>query len=163
MIKTSISGVNEFIEYIKDLPRGVKVVAMRAITEYVIGNQRRGLKHYPRYKHVTRKAAYGKTFVSDKQRRYVMAKIRSGEITPGYPERTGRYQRGWVQNPKTSDWRRVNVENAVPHAQWLGGSNQARLNAKVGWRKAVAIVMTNINGAIRDGQKAVDEWIAKKG
>jgi len=162
MININISGVKEFQEYIKKLPRGVKVSAMRAISEYVIGNKMRGLMHYPRYKYVTRKAAYGKTFVSDKQRRYVMAKIRSGRIDPGAPHRTGRYQRGWKQEPETSDWRRVHIQNEVPYAGWVGGYNQARLNTKVGWRKAMAIVQTNINGAIRAGQKAVDDWIAKR-
>ena len=162
MISVRVSGVKEFQDFIKTLPRGVKVTAMREIATYVIGNDRRGLKHEAAYKHVTRKSAYGKTFQSDKQRRYVMARIRSGEITPGKSQRTHAYSQDWRQEPKTSDWRRVDVLNTQPHAGWVGGANQARLNAKVGWRKAVNIVQTNINGAIQSAQRAVDKWIAER-
>jgi len=161
-IKFRVSGVKEFKEFIKTVPRGVKIAAMREIATYIIGNDARGLKHYPAYKHVTRKEAYGRTFVSDKQRRYVMAKIRSGEITPGTPQRNNNYKRNWGFREQNSDWRRVDIENKAPHAGWVGGLNQARLNAKVGWRKYTEIVRTNINGAIQAGQRAVDKWIAER-
>ena len=91
-----------------------------------------------------------------------MAKIRSGEIDPGVPHRTGSYQRSWEQIPHTSDWRRVDVQNTAPHAGWVGGFNQARLNAKVGWRKAVDIVQTNLDGALQSAQRMVDKWIASR-
>ena len=163
MISFRISGIKEFQDYIKALPRGVKITAMRAITEYVIGNPQRGLMRYPRYKYVSRKSAYGRTFVSDKQRRYVMAMIRKGKIDPGAPHRTGIYQRSWQAQEANNDWRRVDVINTASHAEHVGGPNQARLNAKVGWRKALAIVQTNINGAIQDAQRKVDAWIKAKG
>jgi len=80
----------------------------------------------------------------------------------GTNQRTHAYQNGWVQK-HTSDWRRVKTLNETNHSQFVGGSRQARLNAKVGWRTVMAIVETNMTGAIKAGQKAVDDWIAKKG
>lgn len=162
MIKFRISGVKEFADFIRTVPRGVKIVAMREIATYIIGNEHRGLKHEPAYKHVTRKAAYDKTFQSDRQRRYFFAAIREGIIEPGVENRSHGYSQSWESYPLNSDWRRVNVENTVPYAGWVGGLNQARLNAKVGWRKAVDIVQTNLDGAIQSAQRMVDKWIAER-
>lgn len=162
MIKTSVSGVEEFVAFIKTVPRGIKIAAMREIATYIIGNDARGLKHEPAYKHVSRKSAYGKTFFTDRQRRWFFAALRSGEINPGVNNRTHSYKNSWRMQEENSDWRRVDVVNDASNAGFVGGINQARLNAKVGWRKAVNIVQTNIDGAIQAAQRAVDKWIAER-
>jgi hypothetical protein len=109
---------------------------------------------------VTRKAAYGKTFVSDKQRRYVMARIREGSIDPGFPHRTGNYQRGWkVINKGVS----TQIVNDVPYAGFVGGNEtQARLNKKVGWRTVSEIIGTNWRGAVRHANAEISKWIKSR-
>lgn len=156
-ISVKVRNLEQVKKWISDLPRRLRGVATEAMAEWFIGDGRRGLKHYPPYKHITRKSAYGKTFVSDKQRRYVMAKIRSGEIDPGFPHRTGNYQRGWrVKNELTKSV----ITNQVPYARFVGGDEeQARLNAKVGWRTISEIISTNIAGAIRHAQAAINKVI----
>ena len=158
-MKTKVTGVEVWIKFVGAVPAKIKTLGMKEIVSYVIGDGQRGLKKYPPYKHVTRKSAYGKTFVSDKQRRYVMAKIRSGEITPGYPKRTGKYQRAWKTTPQDAEWSRVDVENASSGAEFVGGANQARLNAMVGWKKAFDTVKDNIGAAITSAQNKVNAWV----
>ena len=158
-IQIKVRGVDKVKAFISSLPRNLRGIATQAAAEWFVGNGQRGLRRYPPYKYVTRKAAYGKTFQSDKQRRYVMAKIRSGEIDPGYPHRTGNYQRGWqIINSGV----KTQIVNDVPYAGYVGGEEQARLNEKIGWRKAVDILSTNWKGAIQAAQSAVNKWINGK-
>lgn len=157
-IKITVRNLEKVKAFIDSLPRNVRGIATKAMAEWFVGNGSRGLKQYPPYKYITRKSAYGKTFVSDKQRRYVMAKIRSGEIDPGYPHRTGNYQRGWgeIRNEVT----RSRIVNNVPYAHYVGGdADQARLNKKVGWRTVSDIISTNIKGAIRHAYAAINAWL----
>lgn len=125
-----------------------------AAAVYLVGNMGRGLKHYRSYKHVTRKAAYGKTFQSDKQRRYVMAMIKQGKITPGYPKRTGKAQRGWKARPISGG--DSMVSNDVPYIGYLhDNDSQARLNALAGWRKVEEIIESNTRGMLNAGEQAI--------
>lgn len=158
-ITIKVRGLDAVKEFISSLPRRVRGVATEAMAEYFIGNGRHGLKRYPPYKYVTRKAAYGQTFQSDKQRRYVMARIREGTIDPGAPHRTGNYQRGWqMENSGV----KTQIVNAVPYAQYVGGDNQARLNEKVGWRVWSDIIATNFRGAVQAAERAVGKMLGNK-
>ena len=156
-ITIKVRGIDKLQEYFKSLPAHLRGIATVAMAEWFVGNGSRGLKAYPPYKYVTRKSAYGKTFVSDKQRRYVMAKIRSGEIDPGVPHRTGEYQRGWdIINKGVS----AKIVNPVPYAGFVGGDDaQANLNRKVGWRRVSDILSTNIAGAIRHANAMISAWL----
>jgi len=156
-ISIKVRNLEKLQDYFNSLPRNLRGIATKAMAEWFVGNGSRGLKQYPPYKYVTRRSAYGQPFVSDKQRRYVMAKIREGSIDPGYPHRTGNYQRSWeVKNEAT----RSRIVNNVPYARYVGGdADQARLNAKVGWRKVSDIISTNIAGAIRHANSKISEWL----
>jgi hypothetical protein len=154
-IKVKVRNLEQVKKWISALPRKYRGAATKAMAEWFIGTGQRGLKRYPPYKYVSRKSAYGKTFVSDKQRRYVMAKIREGRIDPGVPHRTGNYQRGWnIQGEGV----KIKIVNQVPYAQFVGGDEtQARLNKKVGWRTISVIISTNIKGAIRHAEAAINK------
>ncbi len=157
-----IRGVEEWQKFIKSLPRGVVKVALPALAEWLIGNEQRGLAHYSLYKYVTRKQAYGKTFQSDRQRRWFFAALDEGKILPGYPRRTGRTQRGYVQRPTNGGYG-VMIENKEEGAYYTrDDKGQARLNALAGWRKTMDVVSTNIVGAIRHAQAAVNAWLKKQ-
>ena len=173
MIKTKISGNDAFVNFTKSLPVKMVRSGMMALTKSVVGDDKRGLKHTPRYKHVTRKVGMShlsyttkggkrvRGYASRKQHAWVMLNYEARKM--GTNQRKNEYQNGWRREPKNLAWRVVDVINRVAHAQWVGGPNQARLNAKVGWRKMTDIVRSNIKGAIKEGQRAVNEMIAKRG
>ena len=121
----------DLAQTIRTAPRMARGRMTKAAAVYLIGNGTHGLTHYPAYKYIRRDRAYGKTFASDAQRRFVMAGIRSGKIDPGYPHRTGILQRGWYVS---GDGAKATVKNDAPHAEVVMGLGQARLNNLVGWR-----------------------------
>lgn len=158
-VQQNIRGVEEVKAYLQTVPRGTVRVGTLAIAEYIVGDQSHGLKHYPPYKHVTRKKAYGKSFVSDKQRRFVMAMITEGRIDPGAPHRTGKTQRGWKVVSMNNGYK-VKVSNKEPGAIWTADDEQqARLNAMVGWRKMAQVIEDNIAGAIRHANAEISKWL----
>lgn len=149
-------------KFLKGLPRGVARVALPAFAQYLIGNGRRGLKHYQKYRYITRKRAYGKTFKSDRQRRKVMAMIRSGEILPGFPRRTGRTQRGYMMRISNNGYtvRIINAERGAVYTRH--DKRQARLNALAGWNKAAVVIENNKAGAMRAAQTKVNQYLKKR-
>lgn len=153
-ITIKVRGVAAVKAFISSLPRGVRGVATEAAAVYFIGDGRRGLKHYPPYKYVTRKSAFGQSFQSEKQRRYVMAAISRGEIDPGVPHRTGNYQRSWVTEDTGA---RTRIVGELPHEGWPN-----RLAAKIRWQSVADILAANARGAMRAAQAAVNAWIKSK-
>lgn len=148
-------------EIITNLPRELRGPVTEAAAVYLVGNGSRGLKHYVMYKYVTRKAAYGQTFVSARQRRKVMAMIGSGEILPGYPRRTGNTQRAWVVIPQGVKTR---IENPTPGAFYtVGDPGQSRHEEMVGWRRYGLIIASNEAGMIQAGDQAIVRIIKEKG
>lgn len=145
---------------IGEAPRMSRGRMTKAAAVYLIGNGSHGLMHYPAYKYITRKRAYGKTFASDAQRRFVMAGIRSGKIDPGYPHRTGILQRGWYVS---SDGTKTSVKNDAPHGDVVMGLGQARLNGLVGWRIYTKVIEDNINGMVRAANTELRAYYTEKG
>lgn len=159
MIKASVRGVEQLKAFFAKIPSNTRKIAVEEVTKYLIGDNNHGLKHYVKYKYVSRKSAYGRTFESDKQRRYVMAKIRSGEITPGRDNRSGALQRGW-QYKRQGGGYGATIYNAVPYAKWvMGDGTQARQPNKVGWRMMAEVISTNIKGAMQAANQAVGRWL----
>jgi hypothetical protein len=152
-ISVKVRGLGELKDFISTLPRRVRGVATEAAAEYLVGNGQRGLKRYPPYKYITRRQAYGKTFVSDKQRRYVMAAIADGRIDPGAPHRTGAYQRSIEVVGRGAQ---AVIRGELPHERWTD-----RLSRKVGWRNWDEIIASNFAGAIQAAERAVDKIIGK--
>lgn len=155
MIKVSIKNLDKVVEFIKKVPLGMKTVTGRAVADYLVGDMSHGLKHYPPYKYVSWNSIGG--FVSDKQRRYVMAKIRSGEIDPGYPHRTGNFQRGWYVGGEPP---RYVIKNEISYGNYLVDDNeQSRMHSKIGWRTVSKNIADNMKGAIHAANLAIAKWI----
>lgn len=154
-----LKDIDRITAYLKQVPHGTVRVGLRAIVEYIIGNGQHGLKHYGPYKYVARRKAYGQTFSSDKQRRYVMARIREGSIDPGVPHRTGRTQRGYVAVESNGGYRQ-SIKNEEIGAYFTRDDNgQARLNALAGWRKAAVVIASNLDGALRHAGAAISKFL----
>ena len=159
MIKFSVRGVEKLQAFFKKLPAEARKIAVPAVATYLIGNDAHGLRHYVGYKYVSRASAYGKTFSSDKQRRYVMARIREGSIAPGAPHRSGTLKRGWTYSLQGGGFG-AKVYNPVPYAGYvMGDGSQANQPRLVGWRTMMAVVNTNIKGAIKAAERKIQEWI----
>ena len=127
--------------------------------EEVGGFMREKLRDYPAYRYVSRKAAYGQSFFSDKQRRWFFAALAEGRITPGKANRTGALGEGW-QIVKT-DPKALNLVNEVPYAVFVQGTvtQQARQPRMAGW-KSITIWLRTFKSEIgRVGMKNLDRWI----
>ena len=159
-ISFKVRGVEKVTAYLKSLPRGIKKVAEKALTEYLIGAKPHGLKHYSPYKYVTRKKAYGQTFASDKQRRYVMAMIAEGRIDPGVPHRTGKGQRGWQSVETSRGYTIKNDEQSMYYS--MSDKGQARLNKLAGWRLVSKAIKDNLAGAFKSANAAVKKFLKSK-
>jgi hypothetical protein len=158
-VRFRVRGVEAFRAFLKTVPRGTVSTALAAIAEWLIGNGTRGLRQAPGYKYVPRARAYGQTFVSARQRRFVMAQIREGRMLPGYPRRTGNAQRGYMAQASNDGYRQT-ITNSDRGAYFTrSDKGQARLNLLAGWRKASNVISTNIKGALRHGQAAVNAWL----
>jgi hypothetical protein len=156
MLKITSRGIPELQAWLQSLGRGAKGEATRAVAEYIVGDQTHGLAHYSPYKYITMKKAYG-GFVSDKQRRYVMAMIGEGKINPGYPQRTGEMQRGWTYKQKGSAY---TITNETPYAKYVVGDNdQSNMHNLIGWRKTAETIKDNLLGAYRHANAKLREWL----
>jgi hypothetical protein len=156
-VRVNINGIERIQKLFKDLPPRIAKVGMRAFAEWIIGDGERGLKSYQPYKYISRDKAYGKTFVSDRQRRYVMARIREGKIDPGVPHRTGQTQRGWEATPARGGYV-FNIKNEAPGAYYTRhDEGQARLNTLAGWKKISQILARETAGAIRAARDAIKQ------
>jgi hypothetical protein len=148
-------------QIITDLPRYLKGPMVEAASIYLVGDGTRGLKHYVQYRYVTRRSAYGTTFVSDRQRRFVMAMIRSGVFLPGYPRRTGNTQRAWVILHQGVRSRIMNPTAGAFYT--VGDPGQSRHEEMVGWRRFGLIIASNEHGMIQAADREAQRIIREKG
>jgi hypothetical protein len=145
-----VSSVTGKLSKLKEVE--ARNVALRAWAMFILPL----LKAYPAYKYVSRKRAYGQTFFSDRQRRYVMAAIRSGEISIGN-NRTGYLEKSWtVARPYGGQ---VSIRNSAPYAGYVVGDGQARQPGMVGWKKANDIIRANMSKAIAVAKNALISWL----
>ena len=153
----NIRGIEEIQAFFRKLPRGSLRAGMRAFGEYILGNERHGLRHQEPYKYVSRKSAYGITFFTEKQRRWFWAN--GGPDMIGN-NRTGESASAWTLVEKNSGYK-ISLQNQTRAAFYTrNDKGQARQPAKVGWRKTSVVVAANTAGAMRAANAAVKKWIA---
>lgn len=159
MIKITQKGLEEVRKFIAILPHGIKVAAMREATEYIIGDERHGLKHEPERVEHGEDNPY--KWTSAKQRSAFFATDGFGRGIPS--ERTHGLSNGWTMQEANSDWNTVKIENEAPEAVWVMGDGQQIGHKADGWRYWADVVASNLAGAIRSAQQAVDAWLKTKG
>lgn len=159
MIGFKVRNLEELKAMLATLPYGVIGVAVEAFTDYLIGNASHGLKHYPAYKYVSRKSAYGVTFFSDKQRRWFFANLKEGNLNLPYT-RTNKIADNWEKGGDR--WRRV-IRNDTPYIGYvMGDTTQSRMSKKIGWRTTSRVIKDNMMGALRAASQAVARYIKSK-
>ena len=145
---------------ISALPRAVRGVATEAAAVYLIGNDSHGLRHYPPSKYVTRARAYGKTFFTDKQRRYFFSALKSGILKVPYL-RTRKTANGWYTVGKGA---KISIRNDSDGAKFTAGDKtQSRHEALVGWRTISKVAADNERGMIRAAEQAAQREIDRRG
>ena len=147
---------------ISALPRAVRGVATEAAAVYLIGNESHGLRHYPPEKYVSRKKAYGKTFFTDKQRRWFWWAVRNAIIQfPVRYFRTRKTANGWYTVGKGA---KISIRNDSQGAKFTAGDKtQSRHEALVGWRTISKVAADNERGMIRAAEQAAQKEIDRRG
>lgn len=178
-ISFKIRNLDKVKKYLASLPRGVTFVALKAISEWLVGDSQSGLRHPEPYKFVTRKSAYGFTgakfengkpvpagYFSKEQFRYVAWKTKGFTQNMGSASnRTGKSTEAWTFTPqekgKNYSFRLV---NDTAGGYWTRSDRyQARQLGKVGWWKVAKVVAKNLPSAIKAARVAVKAYLDKKG
>ena len=152
MITTRVRNLDQLKDFITTLPRRIRGEATEVAAEYLIGNDRRGLKHYPaRVKHG---ADNPYQWQSEKQRRAYFA---SNGFGGGIPySRTNALKDGWTTK---NDGAKTAVTNDVPYAGFVMGDEQQKGHRADKWRLVPEIIKTNTAGMIQAVRQFVDRWI----
>lgn len=159
-VKQEIRGIDELIAYIKTVPHGAVKVSLDALADWFIGSPKHGLRHAPSYRYISRKKAYGESFVSDKQRRWFWAN--GGPDMIGN-NRSGATENGWYKKPSNGGYG-IDLGNKALGAYWTqDNEGQAAQPALVGWRKVMQNISDNMTGAMRHANAAVGKWLKSKG
>lgn len=153
-IGIEVSGLEELRREFGNWPKIIQDEVIDAANDYIM----KSIVKYPPYKYVTFRQAYGGWF-SEKQRRYVMARIAEGTIKPGMPNRSGRLGQGWkVIDRGTSSL----IVNEVPYAGYvMGDSSQARMMGKIGWSKVAQWLKDHMGGIIGAARKGLVEALRR--
>ena len=140
-IKLELLGVKELEAKLNKMPIEVADETLTDVQDFMLNV----LKLYPPKNYVTRKAAYGQTFQSDKQRRWFFWALNSGAISVPYSRTQGLAQ-GWH---KVRTGLSGYIVNNTPGAVYvMGERKQSRHEAMVGWKKPSEIIkehMARIN------------------
>ena len=158
-VRFQLRNVERVKKYLADTLRGTMLVGMRAIAEYILGNSQHGLRHNEPYRYVSRKAAYGQTFFSEKQRRWFWAN--GGPDMIG-DHRTNKASEGWAY-VETKGGYAGKFVNSTPDAYYTRDDyGQARQPALAGWRKVSRVISDNIQGAIRHANAEIGKYLKSK-
>ena len=133
-ISIEVIGLEDLMNRIKMLPTETQKLILDDVGEY---SRKTLAELQAKYKYVSRKQAYGVSFFSAKQRAYVMAAIRRGDITIPY-RRTGTLAGGWRVQRGSKDY--ATITNNVPYAPYVQGIMQSRHEKLVGWKRVVDII-----------------------
>lgn len=115
------------------------------------------IAQYPAVKRPSRKSVYGRTFVSDKQRKKVMAMLREG-LWPY--RRTGTLGRRWTISVALAALT-ATVGNNVPYAKTVHGTpGQSKYQQVVGWKTTDAIAKDTKPEVERIFKIKIDEQLA---
>lgn len=158
MIKINVRNNDVIAKKISDLPRGVRGAAAEAAAFALIGNQSRGLQHYPaRVEHGSENPYQ---WESDKQRRAYFATNGFGGGIPY--QRTDNLRFGW-KVIKWGDGVNTKVVNDVPYAPYVMGATQQKGHKADKWRQFQKVI-TDVQQSMRHAiDQAVARWLRSRG
>jgi len=148
--------------YLRSLPYGTRKVGLAAVAEYLLGDERHGLRHDEPQKYISRKQAGYTT--SAKMMRYffavgILERLPGGGIKLNHYKRTGDTAAAWTSREANKGYA-VFLENDKLGAYYTrDNSGQTRQHALAGRRKVSKVVADNLVGAIRHANAKVGEWL----
>lgn len=149
-----IQGLDRVQRILKGLPKEARDAATSEVADYL----QNVFRTYPPRKSVTRRAAYGVTWFSDKQRKWFFAALRSGEIDVPY-KRTQALRNSWRIIGKGEDKILVSENEA---AVWtMSDEKQSRHERMVGWKTVSTIIKERASQIERRLQAAADKAMKK--
>jgi hypothetical protein len=157
MIKLEVRNLDKVNAFLKSLPRGTMRAAIEAFTEYMLGNERRGLRYNP--PRVQHGPGNPYQWQSEKQRRAYFATNGFGGGIPY--KRTGNLSAGW-QARYTSGGYQSKIINTTPYAQYVQGDRQQMGHFADKWRHAYKVMADNFAGAMQAARQAVNKWLKSR-
>lgn len=155
-IGLDIQGLPELRAKLKDAPPHIQDAVVEEVADYML----EVLRQYPPQRRVTRKAAYGRTFQSARQRRWFFAALNAGEINVPY-RRTQGLRNAWRKVGKGRD---LIIANENEGAVWtMDDERQARLNTLVGWKKIGDLVRERSKQIERKADAGLKKGLRKAG
>jgi len=156
-IGLDVQGLDNLKSLLKDLPEYAQDFVVEDVADYLLNV----LRMYPPQKSVTRKAAYGVSFFTDKQRRFFFAALADGSINVPY-RRTQALSRGWK---KVGSGRNLIIANETPHAGLVmgGQTEQSRHARAIGWKEAGEIAKERADRITKIAEAAAAKAIKKAG
>lgn len=164
-VNFKVNGIEKLKSFLAKLPQGTKRRAMRAVSEYLVGNDQRGLRHPQPYRYASRRTSYGFVapdgapagYFSWKQFRYVAA------ITEGFTlrgsRRTGESTDAWRFTESSNSFK---IVNDTPGGYYTRDDyGQAAQPANVGWRKVSDIIKINLKDAMAHAKNEINDYLRK--
>jgi hypothetical protein len=152
--------MDKIVDKLKRLPDAVGDAGVEASAKYLLNVLVN--KEIPTYRYITRKDAYGQTFVSDKQRRYFFYALNAGIIKVPYQRRgkAGGVQAAWeIQGAG----KKLTITNSDQAAKWLYSEMQANLNRMIGWLRVSQIIDKYTRQIVQAFDRSVNNTLKKMG
>ena len=127
IIDVEMRGLEQVASRIKSLPPELSKDVIQEVGDYSL----EVLKEEPPNKYVTRKAAYGQTFFTERQRRWFFANLNSGGIQVPY-HRTHNMANAWRFTASSDSGLFRNAAKGAPYV--YGETTQSRHEKMVGWK-----------------------------
>jgi hypothetical protein len=152
MITIKTRNLEKVKQFIDTLPRNIRGEAAKEAGIYLIGNDRRGLKHYPA------RVQHGEfnpyQWQSDKQRKAYFASNGFGKGIPY--SRSNSLKGGWHQ---IGGGVNTQIVNNVPYAGYVVDADQQRGHAADKWRLVSDVIASNIAGMFQSINRVLQRWI----
>ena len=152
----SIDGIKEIQHILTNWPQEAKDAAGKDGAEHLVNL----FQAQPAPKHISRKAAYGQTFQSDKQRKWFFAALRSGEIKVPY-RRTQGMRKAWQIIGRGEDIIIVNETDAAYYT--MDDKGQSRHEKLVGWETVTQKIMRGLEKLEKRMSAAGEKALKKLG
>lgn len=155
-VGVDIRGMEAVTNLIRKLPREAQDTISEDVAKVMLNIE----KTYPSYRYVSRRQAYPPSgWQSDRQRRYVMARIREGSINPGSPNRTQAFRNGWRIEDKGVN---AFLVNEVPYGIHLKDPRANHMKL-IGWSTIAEDIEKHQSRIMRTANAGAQKAIRKLG
>lgn len=153
----AVDGLDKLQSILSGLSEEIQDKAVDEMNKYLLNVLRssQASKNY-----ITRKAAYGKTFFTERQRKWFFANLNEGSIDVPY-KRTQAMAKAWHIE---GSGRRSFIANEAEGAPFvMGDDTQSRHEKMVGWKTVSAILKEHATRAEKKLEGLIDKILRRRG